>query len=57
MYGAGIGSILCSLFRKVVLLLKRVLEVVKLHIKSAIQNIARNLHVRLGMKPDFEMTP
>lgn len=57
MYGTRVRDTLCSLFRKEVLLLKRVLEVITLHIKIVIQNTAKNLHVRVGIKPDFEMAP
>ena len=47
MYGAGMGSIFCGLFRKAVPLLRRSFEFIKLHIKTAVHNIAGDVVVML----------
>lgn len=43
MYGAGVGGIFRSLFRKAVPLLRRGLEIIKPHAKNAVQNIAKDV--------------
>lgn len=43
MYGAGVGGIFRSLFRKAVPLLRRGLEIIKPHVKTAAQNIAKDV--------------
>lgn len=43
MYGAGVGGIFRSLFRKAVPLLRRGLEIIKPHIKLAARNITRDV--------------
>ena len=43
MYGAGVGGIFRSLFRKAIPLLRRDLEIIKPHAKNTAQNIAKDV--------------
>ena len=43
MYGAGVGGIFRSLFRKAVPLLRRRFELIKPHVKTAARNIAKDV--------------
>lgn len=43
MYGAGVGGIFRSLFRKAVPLLRRGFELIKPHVKTAARNIAKDV--------------
>lgn len=48
MYGAGVGGIFRSLFRKAVPLLRRGFQLVKPHVKTAASNIARDVVGRVS---------
>ena len=43
MYGAGLGGIFRSLFRKAIPLLRRGIEIIKPHAKNAARNIAKDV--------------
>ena len=43
MYGAGLGGIFRSLFRKAIPLLRRGIDIFKPHAKTAVRNIARDV--------------
>lgn len=43
MYGAGVGGVFRSLFRKAVPLLRRGFEIIRPHVKTAARNIARDV--------------